>query len=505
MVLRQAVDPTLLRSIWGDSQLLLNATEVLLGIEQAGSESRIACVRESLKSGRRVSIAAVGGSITAGMTFKTSQTVALFTYHAKIKLALDALFPPAASGGHALLNGGVPGTGPTYMEHCVHNHMPEDPDLVLLEYSVNTDHQPLSFERLLRRLLLHPRAPAILVVNAHRWRAIRSFDGRTDKCWSRKWERHVVDLRNNATQWDAQTWGDTPGAVPGRPDLGLMPRFDDALNSDEDAIASLCRHYSVPLVSIRGGTLSAVRRGALAIPSFMSDCRHPTGQGHTFLAQSALQRLLAPPPGTGSEACRPAVASLPPPLFGEDAMVPDSTSSCARGAQLPRHVSWASGFTLTDEGRGPGKIGYVATEVGASLGLCLPTLPGKSHLWIGYLRSYEHMGRAGVTCAGTCRCEPMEIDGNEIRDGVSVTDMQMLTLKERKPGVSRPLTPEWPPSATGCCALTLRVLPESTTREHKFKLMSLLLGADVSRIPRFSLRVASNAAEDLADTAGLKL
>lgn len=105
-----------------------------------------------------------------------------------------------------------------------------------------------------------------------------------------------------------------PGAVPGRPDLGPMPQFDGALNSDEDAIASLCRHYGVPLVSMRGGTLSAVRRGALTTPSFMRDYRHPTGQGHTFLAQSALQRIVAPPPG--AEACRPATTRLPlpPPL-----------------------------------------------------------------------------------------------------------------------------------------------------------------------------------------------
>jgi len=181
-----------------------------------------------------------------------------------------------------------------------------------------------------------------------------------------------------------------------------MPQFDGALNSDEDAIASLCRHYGVPLVSMRGGTLSAVRRGALTTPSFMRDCRHPTGQGHTFLAQSALQRIVAPPPG--AEACRPATTRLPlpPPLFGEEAIVPNSTSACARGAQLPRYVSWTRGFAFTDEGRGPGKLGYVATEVGSALGLCLPTLLGESHLLIGYLRSYEHMGRAAVSCAGTC-------------------------------------------------------------------------------------------------------
>lgn len=97
----------------------------------------------------------------------------------------------------------------------------------------------------------------------------------------------------------------------------------------------------------------------------------------------------------------------------------------------------------------------------------------------------------------------MEIDGHELREDISVTDIHMLTIRELKPGVERPLSAEWPSSAASCCALTLRVLPESTTKEHKFKLMSLLLGgAGINRIQRFSLRVAANAAEGVADKAG---
>jgi hypothetical protein len=97
----------------------------------------------------------------------------------------------------------------------------------------------------------------------------------------------------------------------------------------------------------------------------------------------------------------------------------------------------------------------------------------------------------------------MEIDGHELRAGVSVTDIQPLSIRELMPGDERPLGGEWPSSAASCCALTLRVLPESSTNEHKFKLMSLLLGGpSVKRIQRFSLRVASNAAEHLANEGG---
>ena len=57
-------------------------------------------------------------------------------------------------------------------------------------------------------------------------------------------------------------------------------------------------------------------------------------------------------------------------------------------------------------------LSFVANGVGASIGFCLPPL-GRAvsaagegpaavqrDLWVGYLRSYEHMGRARVRCSG---------------------------------------------------------------------------------------------------------
>ncbi|KAL1503500.1 hypothetical protein AB1Y20_011981 [Prymnesium parvum] len=499
-----------LRAIWPQSDLLLNQTLLERGVEHAGDDRRLACVRDALRRRRRLSLAAVGGSITAGSSYSAATGTAAFLYHRKVARALDRWFPPADGASHAHHNGGVPGTGPTYMEHCVHDHLPADVDLVLLEYAVNVDRRPEAFERLLRSLLLHPRSPALLVVNAHRWRAIRPHDGRSDKCWHRKWP---VDLAKNRTQWRAQSMGREDGA-----------HWRDSLGADEDAIAALCRRYDVPLVSMRAALVDAVRAGAISIPSFMTDCKHPSGVGHTFLAQLILQRLLRPPSPRGCEPASGAV-QLPPPLYGEKGLE-SAASVCARGEQLRRYLAKAwplRGFNLTDERRGPGKLGFVAHAAGDTMSFCLPWPPAASKalrprvLWLGFLRSYEHMGRARVACFGACGCPAEVIDAHDVKDGISVTDVRRINLRPARPRLraaaeaaeaaeeeaeAAEAADAGGAAAKECCRVRLRVLPQTTSGEHKFKVMSLLLGgADAHDLQVFSLRVAASASESSADGA----
>ena len=507
------IAPSALRALWPQSQILLNSTLVSLGVEHAGTDGPLSCIRGALSRGERISVAAVGGSITAGSSYAAgSGSAATFLYHRKVAMALDARFPVTAGHGH--LNGGVPGTGPTYMEHCVHDHLPSDVQLVLLEYAVNTDRRPAAFERLLRTILLHPRRPALIVVNAHRWRAVRPHDGRTDKCWHKNWP---VDMAKNRTQWLAQS-------------AGRRRDVSDLLAADEDAIYELCRHYNVPLVSMRAALVDAVRSGTIAIPTFMNDCKHPTGVGHTFLAQLILHRLLHAP-GASSDADAATHAADAAALSESSSSSRDSSSNlcatsqapaqlaspynrgegremassvCARGDQLARYLdrSARSEFNLTDEGRGKGKLGYVAFGVGKAISFCLPW-PSRSGadgggrrkppsvLWIGFLRSYEHMGRARVTCSGACSCAADVIDGHDIKDGVSVTDVRRIGLRPNRGILGAALG-----ASDECCRVRLEIASGTTSGEHKFKVMSLLLGgADANGLQVFSLRVAASASE----------
>ena len=62
----------------------------------------------------------------------------------------------------------------------------------------------------------------------------------------------------------------------------------------------------------------------------------------------------------------------------------------------------------------PSNPRYVATTAGASISLAFEVGgdKGERHaaLWVGFLRSYEHMGRAEVVCSGGCACSDDVID-----------------------------------------------------------------------------------------------
>ena len=201
---------------------------------------------------------------------------------ARLPQAAASLAGASSSSSSAVVhhNGALPATGPAFFEHCVDNQLRLQQHshrvagrLVLIEFGVNTDGQPAAFERLLRKLLMLRPAVAILVVNTHVW----TLKGHYRTCW--KGVRASKVSMSEPEQRAEQTWED---------------RFN---YGDEDAISRLCTHYGVPLVSMRSALLDAVRTDAspsTRLSHFMIDCKHPSGQGHTYLAQLALARILGP-------------------------------------------------------------------------------------------------------------------------------------------------------------------------------------------------------------------
>lgn len=602
---------------------LLPRSLALRASENEGVGYGLDCLRSSVLSGGPATVVGLGGSISAGSSYSVRYGGSgAWLYHAKVAQALRAI--SKASISHH--NGALPATGPAFFEHCVEGQLGSVhargvvPRLVLVEFGVNTDGQPAAFERLLRKLLSIKPPLALLVVNTHVW----TLRGERRKCW-RGANRSPIRM-TEPEQLAAQTWED---------------RFNFG---DEDAIAKLCRHYGVPLVSMRSALLEAVKanhgprhEGSLELRHFMIDCKHPSGQGHTYLAQMVLARLLRDVPRLGGEfgAASAAVAStatpcndghtaalghsLPPPLH-EDGL-PQGASRCVNGAQLQNLTAIATrGFQFSDEGRG--KLGWIGRRAGdelsfclvspadergdaaesgdsravvttqsrgvggtsrsgkhkkrhaalrhadstpfrrrdwgrpgrsldegsdsraqcidigprgatvevarehcrqrrvfcgqskfpkllkqcpASCGMCAPVLNSAEQsgaqrsgtaavhdgdefssssllpssvvgLWIGYLESYEHMGRATVSCAGSCTCAESDIDAHSAQTPrVSITAVRRIALRLHaldNAGVPRTSTTK---STSSCCRLTLRIQNQSSSGEHKFKLLALLM------------------------------
>ena len=89
-----------------------------------------------------------------------------------------------------------------------------------------------------------------------------------------------------------------------------------------------------------------------------------------------------------------------------------------------------------------------------------------SVLWIAYLSSYQHMGRAMASCTGGCACGPVEIDAHAPSERTSITTVQRLIVTHVETG--------------GSCLLTLTILPSTSSGEFKWKLIGLLLGENAA-------------------------
>ena len=239
-----AAAPDYLRSAstFSADDTLLEKELVARGVEVAGNSSRLRCFARHLQRGGPATVAALGGSVSAGLTAgvwkgKTSH----WLYHHKVVSALGRQF----SGKIRHHNGALPATGPQFVEHCIDDLLPADvgaqPTLVLVEFAPNIDDNPAAFERLLRKLLA--LRAAVVVVNTHVFNVAHQSTGKLMRrvCW-----RHRKGLGGPVSLHEPEQ-------------LAVQEWRDVFFHGAEDHIAKLCSWYGVPLVSVRAALLDAAK------------------------------------------------------------------------------------------------------------------------------------------------------------------------------------------------------------------------------------------------------
>lgn len=136
-------------------------------IDNLGDLSRAEALLSRLKQGEPVTLAAVGGSITAGHgawgpAKNSGWSRVLFD-------ALEQRWPARPGSQHTYANGAIPAVPPPYFLACLHDCIPAPVDMLLIELAANSDatrrNHIGAIEALIRRALTWPGAPLVLLID----------------------------------------------------------------------------------------------------------------------------------------------------------------------------------------------------------------------------------------------------------------------------------------------------------------------------------------------------
>ncbi|KAG2488939.1 hypothetical protein HYH03_012560 [Edaphochlamys debaryana] len=407
----------------------LPLTQLKAGLAYAGPRARLRrLVRDLMIGTKPIKIGALGGSVTTGHGTSDKK----YSWFSVFSQWVVDSFPETNITAR---NGAVPATPCTFMIMCLEHAVDLDADLVFVEYVMNNgdDYSVINnrvvkdVERLVRRLLALPGKPAVVLMQ-----------------------------------------------VPNVGMANLEPPRTPFYATVEDVETSLSHYYDVQALSLRTALYELAeveQRDGFRWRDLFTD-HHPGDAGHRMMAdlavflmqETAVDLLLNP-----LEAAEVAAIHSRPlrrPMY-EGNESPESTM-CAVGTSFQSMVLNATGFNFTDEDRG--KWGFVAREPGAELVVRLDTrrrvaagagpAPNTTQVYFHHLKSYEHMGKAEFRCSSNCTCEPLTVDGHHDKL-ISQTYIAPMLV-----------------SASADCRVTIRVLHDTSSGEHKFKVSGVVVAED---------------------------
>ncbi|KAG2493702.1 hypothetical protein HYH03_008216 [Edaphochlamys debaryana] len=396
----------------GPYRMLTDAHTRQMGQSYLGDRSRLLAALQRYRDGANLTIGVVGGSISAGQGASDAPSYPYWT-----RIILQALLPGGKERVN-VVNGAMSGTTSQYMSTCVNLHVPATADIVIVEYAINDEEMPMPhmnnqvrrpYERLIRKLLNYPRRPAVILLHAYRW------------------------------------FGDAPP--------GAIRPTGQFWTSSERQHGEFGLYYGLPQLSVKSCCYHHMLKGAA--PYNVSRVRH----GPNFMLHE------------------PAIdATLRGNLFYFDNHHPDgNTGHRVMGELVSQLVmdAWAqvvhkSGFEWVNEGKSvhSPKWGFVSEVPGSELRILVSTKTEhearKDNVLVelGYLRSYENVGRFKVKCVEGCACENTTLDGLHDQKN-SQTFLHSLSVSQAER-----------------CVISITVLPDSSTGKHKVKITGVMVSED---------------------------
>ncbi|KAJ4470801.1 hypothetical protein J3R30DRAFT_1122654 [Lentinula aciculospora] len=133
-----------------------------------GPNARLKRVLRKLRSGQKIKIGIIGGSVSKGhgLTDRRLNWSHIYAEYIRETFARSTSADPA-NVEVELINGSVGATISEYMETCFREHIPEDVDLVIIELAINDqrlERLAKGYENLIRAIFALPLKPAIINV-----------------------------------------------------------------------------------------------------------------------------------------------------------------------------------------------------------------------------------------------------------------------------------------------------------------------------------------------------
>lgn len=171
----------------------------------------------------------------------------------------------------------------------------------------------------------------------------------------------------------------------------------------------------------------------VTLSHFMRDCKHPSAQGHSWLAQLLVEAMQQAAYGRAMRAMRcrgRRPPPLPPPLTPLGGLEVGGGVKCLHADALHAALVGASGFARVN-GTKPGlrSTGPAGSWLRLRLPIDASQVEGAS-VHLGFLQSWRpSMGAARVTCEAPCACAPLALPAHDATQPVSVTKIRALRVQ----------------------------------------------------------------------------